>query len=170
MNMDYKYINQLLERYWECQTTLEEEAILRSFFSQEDIPASLLPYRELFVYEQTEVKENVLGEDFDAKMLSLIGEEKPVKARIVSMAHRLRPLMKAAAIVAIILTLGNAMQVPFNSSQSYEVAGTEHRNPKGESMAKRDTAVVDSLHRTSLAPQEAVPVTNGLDNQVFTVK
>ena len=25
--MDYKYIEQLLERYWECQTTLEEEAI-----------------------------------------------------------------------------------------------------------------------------------------------
>ena len=33
-NMDYKYIEQLLERYWKCETTLEEEEILRMFFSQ----------------------------------------------------------------------------------------------------------------------------------------
>lgn len=36
--MDYKYINQLLERYWRCETSLEEEDILRSFFSQKDVP------------------------------------------------------------------------------------------------------------------------------------
>ena len=36
--MDYKYINQLLERYWAAETTLEEEKILRTFFSQTDIP------------------------------------------------------------------------------------------------------------------------------------
>ena len=44
--MDYKYIEQLLERYWNCQTALEEERILRSFFSQEDVPAQLLQYKE----------------------------------------------------------------------------------------------------------------------------
>ena len=37
--MDYKYINQLLERYWNCETSLEEEGILRAFFSQKDVPA-----------------------------------------------------------------------------------------------------------------------------------
>ena len=29
--MDYKYIEQLLERYWQGETTLQEENILRSF-------------------------------------------------------------------------------------------------------------------------------------------
>ena len=43
--MDYKYINQLLERYWECKTTLEEEQILRSFFSQLCVPEELAKYR-----------------------------------------------------------------------------------------------------------------------------
>ena len=42
--MNYQYIEQLLERYWDCQTTLEEEQILRSFFKQEDVPAHLMPY------------------------------------------------------------------------------------------------------------------------------
>ena len=32
--MDYKYIEQLMERYWNAETSLEEESILRSFFSQ----------------------------------------------------------------------------------------------------------------------------------------
>ena len=44
--MDYKYIEQLLERYWECKTTTQEEQILHAFFSQEDIPESLVQYRE----------------------------------------------------------------------------------------------------------------------------
>ena len=34
--MDYKYIEQLLERYWNCETSLEEEQILRSFFHIEN--------------------------------------------------------------------------------------------------------------------------------------
>ena len=36
--MDYKYIEQLMERYWNAETSLEEESILRSFFSQENNP------------------------------------------------------------------------------------------------------------------------------------
>ena len=35
--MDYKYIKQLLERYWNCETSLEESSP-PAFFSQEDIP------------------------------------------------------------------------------------------------------------------------------------
>ena len=104
--MDYKYINQLLERYWNAETTLEEEEILRAFFSQVDIPAELERYRPLFVYEQTQPKTDVLDEDFDERMLSMIEEPTTkVKARTITMKQRLMPLFKAAAIVAIILTL-----------------------------------------------------------------
>ena len=60
--MDYKYIEQLLERYWACETTLQEEEILRTFFSQEDVPADLQKYRALFVYAQQEATQKVLGD------------------------------------------------------------------------------------------------------------
>lgn len=106
--MDYKYIKQLLERYWECETTLQEEAILRSFFSQEDVPAEFQQYKALFTYELQ--KEEVLGEDFDARILEKI---QPT-AKTVTLTSRLMPLFKAAAIVAIVLTLGNAAQAPWN--------------------------------------------------------
>ena len=54
--MDYKYIKQLLERYWRCETSLEEEEILRTFFSQKDVPGELASYKSLFEYEQSEPK------------------------------------------------------------------------------------------------------------------
>ena len=107
--MDYKYIEQLLERYWACETTLQEESILRAFFSQEEIPEALRKYQALFTYEQQ--KDEPLGEDFEARILQQIGEA-PV-AKTVSLKSRLIPLFRAAAIVAIVLTLGNAAQAPW---------------------------------------------------------
>lgn len=150
--MDYKYINQLLERYWRCETTLEEEEILRAFFAQEDIPAKLRGYRPLFVYQQQEKTANVLGDDFDERILSMLEEPKPVKARVIKMGDRLKPLFKAAAVVAIFLTLGNAMQVPFGGNEAVPTAmpGVEH----GSSVAIGDSAAIDTLQQSSLSPTE----------------
>lgn len=151
--MDYKYINQLLERYWNAETTLEEEEILRAFFSQIDIPAELEHYRPLFVYEQTQPKTDVLDEDFDERMLAMIEEPTTkVKARTITMKQRLMPLFKAAAIVAIILTLGNAMQVPFSQQNGYEgtMAATQ-TGEQGVSVAiGGDSLTVDSMQQSVL--------------------
>lgn len=121
--MDYKYIEQLLERYWECQTTLEEEAILRTFFRQGNVPTSLLPYRQLFIEEDKMANEH-LSEDFANRMLSLVDEEASLlggrmegsfcKARRVTFMRRLRPFYRAAGLVAILLTIGNAAYQSFS--------------------------------------------------------
>ena len=110
--MDYKYIEQLLERYWEGETTLQEEAILRAFFSQDDVPANLIKYKSLF---DCGLQEETLSDDFDARILEQIGGDEP-KAKIVTLASRLKPLFKAAAVVAIILTIGGALQRPWDAS------------------------------------------------------
>jgi hypothetical protein len=110
--MDYKYIEQLLERYFQCETTLKEEEILRSFFSQEDVPVWLTKYQTLFTYEAQ--KEQLLDKDFDERILTMIEQGEPVKARVVTLTQRLMPLLKAAAVVAVILTIGNAAQAPWD--------------------------------------------------------
>jgi len=150
--MDYKYIEQLLERYWECQTTLEEENILRTFFSQKDVPASLLKYRELFAYEQSEPQDDTLGDDFDRRMAALIDEPLPVHARTISLAYRLKPLFKAAAIVAIVLTLGNAAQMPFASDTRHPSTVAVPKPHKGASVAMGDSVKSDTLQRVQTAP------------------
>jgi hypothetical protein len=119
--MDYKYIEQLLERYWNAETTLEEESILRTFFRQESLPEEMLQWKPFFTLEKEEA---VLGDDFDARILKMIEAEEQggsaaapiVKAKVVTLTQRLMPLFKVAAVVAIILTLGGALQAPWDSS------------------------------------------------------
>lgn len=150
--MDYKYIEQLLERYWQCETTLEEEQILRTFFSQENVPACLLPNKDLFTYEQMNVEQQVLGDDFDQRMLEMTGEAAPVKARTISMVQRLKPLFKAAAIVAIILTLGNASQVAFQPKDNIQITENDlyEKPTDGVSVAQADTMRADSMKLSEL--------------------
>lgn len=109
--MDYKYIERLLEQYWQCETSLKEESELRAFFSSEEVPAHLLPYQDLFVYQQVQ-REAGLGDDFDARILAQI-ERPVVKAKRLTLTGRFMPLLKAAAVVAIMLSLGNAAQHTF---------------------------------------------------------
>lgn len=118
--MDYKYIEQLLDRYWNCQTTLEEEEILRSFFSQDDIPVGLLKYKSLFAYETTSVKSDVLNEDFDEKVLAMVNDQQTT-GRHISIMRRLAPLFRAAAVVCFFITLGGIVE----NSLSYRDANTK---------------------------------------------
>ena len=148
--MDYKYIEQLLERYWLCETSLEEERILRTFFSQENVPVRLMPYKDLFTYERQSLEDERLDEDFDRRMLEMVGED-TVKARTISLTERLKPLFKAAAIVAIILTLGNAMQVAMQPAEDPQIAGNtgyDEVTQEGISVAIADTMKQDSMKIT----------------------
>ncbi|MGN1260584.1 MAG: hypothetical protein ACI4UC_05720, partial [Alloprevotella sp.] len=69
--MEYSSIEQLLERYWQCETSLEEEARLRAFFNGDNVPRHLLRYKELFVYQHLQQEEH-LGDDFDARVLARV--------------------------------------------------------------------------------------------------
>lgn len=121
--MDYKYIEQLLSRYFEAESTLKEEQILKTFFAQDDeeMPVELRPYKSLFAAMESD---DVLGADFDERILAIVEdrtstendekqEETATKARVISIAERFRPLLRAAAVVAVILTLSTAINQSF---------------------------------------------------------
>ncbi len=148
--MDAKYIEQLLERYWQCETTLEEEAKLRDFFSGDNIPARLLRYKDLFVYQQLQQEER-LGEDFDARVLARV-EAPVVKVRRLTMMSRLSPLFKAAAILIVLLCMGGMMQHSFLPvSGNASITDTISEQASAPSVALSGEAAVssiDSLCRT----------------------
>lgn len=118
--MDYKYVEQLLERYWQCETSLEEESQLRAFFSEEEVPAHLLRYKDLFAYQQVQQQVG-LGADFDARILAKV-EIPVVKAKHMTLVGRFMPLFKAAAVVALILSLGNVAQHSYLAEDGSTVA------------------------------------------------
>ena len=133
--MDYKYIEQLLERYWDCETTNEEESILRTFFSQKDVPARLLKYRSLFEYQKQAVSEAPLGDDFDQKVLAAIYEDIEDSPKVVSFGSYLKQIFKAAAVVAMVLTIGDAAQWSM---------GYRPQEPAAPQMLAADTAKIDN--------------------------
>ena len=112
----------------------------------------MLQYKALFTYEQTQKEEEVLGEEFDRKMMEMINEPTTVKARTIRLTQRLMPLFKAAAVVAIILTLGNAAQVAFNQEDPYDMNMAEVQQPsEGPSVAAvSDSLKVDTLKKAEL--------------------
>lgn len=130
--MDYKYIEQLLEHYWEAQTNLEEESILRSFFNQENVPTHLRKYQALFVFQKKQ-QDLTLNEDFDARILQKIGELEPTKAptarvKRLGVFHRLQPLFRAVAVVTFIVLIGATAQkilqyTPHKQTWDYNTAG-----------------------------------------------
>lgn len=112
--MDTKKIELLLERYWEAETSLEEERTLREYFRGDDVAEELSQWKPFF---EAQAGEETLGEDFDERLMGLISDEAlVVKAKVVSLRDRLMPLFKAASVVAIILTVGGALQAPWDSS------------------------------------------------------
>lgn len=117
--MDYKYIEQLVDNYFKCETTLEEEQILRTFFAQDcdKVPEALRRYRPLFKALQ---QDSQLGDDFTRRVLDMTEGVPHVKARTVSLTERLRPLLRAAAVVAVVLALGQA--IDFSASRAAQQA------------------------------------------------
>lgn len=119
--MDYKYIEQLLERYFAAETTLQEEQILKAFFTQsvDDMPLSLCQYAPLFKMLATPHSplDSELPADFDERILRLIEEAPVVTARTVPLRERLRPLFRAAAVVAIVVTFAGAINQAFQQDE-----------------------------------------------------
>ncbi len=81
--MDSKQLEQLLEKYWNCETSLEEEKQLRGYF-QGEVPESLKETADLFRYFETQQANSVGGVDFDVAVIKKIKHQKP-EGKSVSM-------------------------------------------------------------------------------------
>ena len=163
--MDYNDIEQLLERYWQCNTTVEEEARLRRFFTQEEVPAHLLRYKSLFEYQEEQQQVQV-SDDFDARLMTRIKASEPavVKARRISSGVRLTPLLKAAAVIALVVGLGNLMQRSFFADNAEGIVpdtiGEQITAPSvalsHEAANASEQQLSDSIPHAELPPTEKV--------------
>ncbi len=121
--MDYQYIEQLIERYFAAETNLEEERILRQFFLQTDVPAHLQQWKALFAAESAWAEAR-LDDKFDQRILQLTGEVH-VQARRITMAQRLRPLLRLAAMLIFAAGVGIAVQKGADNLPGQSASKTE---------------------------------------------
>jgi len=105
---NYKYIEELLDKYWACESNLEEENTLRKFFSQEQqLPAHLQQYQPLFMYQQEE-REIRLPADFEAQLLAKITTHLAPRTShpVPRIRYRTSFFFKIAAGLLLLLSIG----------------------------------------------------------------
>ena len=95
--MDLQKINNLLEKFYNGATTLEEELFLTEFFLEYEVPEELQVDKELFLYTYNQKQQECLDTNFETKFFDKI-EKKSSKIR------KIRWITAAASII-IILTL-----------------------------------------------------------------
>jgi len=105
--MDLNRIEQLLEKYWECETTLEEEKELKTFFKGSDVPEHLKSYVPMFQYYTEEKRSGQLNDVFDkdlvAKIKGLNQGNGQSQSRVVKLFY---DMGKVAAVILVVITAG----------------------------------------------------------------
>jgi hypothetical protein len=100
MHMDSKKLEELLKKYWDCETSLEEEAQLREYFRSDSIPEHLKETAVLFRYFE-EQKAQSLDPRFDKGLVAGLKKTAPVGGgRLVRLVYN---SMKIAAGIAVLL-------------------------------------------------------------------
>ncbi|MEN8138640.1 MAG: hypothetical protein ABFR62_09410 [Bacteroidota bacterium] len=90
-----KYIEELVEKYYEGQTSMKEEETLRDFFTNEDVPTHLMYEKAQFTYYNEESK---LTNDIEFEDLNI--ENQPKKR------SKIFRFINYAAAAALLISAG----------------------------------------------------------------
>lgn len=109
--MDYSRIINLIDKYWEGETSLEEEREIRSFFNGNPVlPESLEQHRRWFSGVE-EIASAELGDDFDERILSEIArrseqETHPAEQTFRKAIFRSWRIIAASVAASLLFFLG----------------------------------------------------------------
>jgi ABC-type enterochelin transport system substrate-binding protein len=124
MLMDSNRIEELLKRYWNCETSLEEEQQLREYFRGREIPEQLKETAALFQYFEHQKKQELADSAFDHDVLKKVNA--PKKGKVVSLAYN---AMRIAAGVAVLVTATYLVRNEIRQTTPQEVVDT-YDDPK----------------------------------------
>jgi len=126
MLMDSKRIEILLERYWLCTTTLEEEEELKQFFNSDEIPDHLKEYAGLFQYFNTEKQTSSLDPSFDKELMDKIKSDRQLAGKSRRMIFN---YIKVAAAIVIVMIASFLYRKNLTPDSRPEILGT-YQDPK----------------------------------------
>ena len=108
MSYSKEYIAELLEKFMNGESSLEEEKTLREYFTgAADVPSEWRDYKSMFEY-------------FDAGMPLAAEKSSSREGGIFIKSHRLRNILLAACIAGIAVGVGFAVLAPKQNSRSID--------------------------------------------------
>jgi len=108
--MDLNRVEILLERYWNCVSTVEEENELKLLFNSNDVPDELKDSATLFKYFEQQ-KQATLNDKFSEEIIEKIKLQKSPAIRKINSGFR--NYMRVAAAVLVILAASFIFRMEF---------------------------------------------------------
>lgn len=122
--MDSRQIEQMLEKYWNCETSLEEEQLLREYFRGE-VPESLKEAADLFRYFDWQKGQKIINPHFDKEVKVRIENNAP-KGKSISLAMN---VARIAAGLLVVVTATYFVRQEIRKAYPPEVVDT-YSDPK----------------------------------------
>ena len=106
--MNTNEIEILLGKFYDGDTSLEEERSLRNYFLGRDVPVHLKGHQSLFIYHHDEQTQNLMDPDFERKLTDLINiHHEPDQTPVFQMhPNRRRFLFIAGVAASVVLLIG----------------------------------------------------------------
>ena len=122
--MDSKKIDELLNKYWNCETSLDEELQLREYFRGKDFPEQWKETATLFQYFDEHKKKTLADGSFDDQVLQRV--KTPKQGKVTRLLYN---TMRIAAGVAVLVVATWIVRVEIRKSDPQETADT-YDDPK----------------------------------------
>ncbi len=122
--MDSEKIDQLLSKYWNCETSLEEEQQLHAYFRQDNIPEHLQETATLFRYFDEHKHKSLNETGFDGELIKKI--QAPGKGMAATLLFN---SVRIAAGIAVLIAAVWLVRMEVRKSTPPEVADT-YSDPK----------------------------------------
>jgi hypothetical protein len=111
--MDTKQIKILLEKYFEGQTTLQEEQVLLDYFNSKEVAPELASFRQPFVLLRAGKDHETTGiSDFEFRLAGMIDSQQEIPER------RFRPVsfyrLAVAAAIAVLIGISGLLIIQNN--------------------------------------------------------
>ena len=185
--MDLNRVEILLERYWNCVSTVEEENELKLLFNSNDVPDELKESADLFKYFEQQ-KQATLNEKFNEEIIEKIKlQQSPT---VIKINRGFRNYMRVAAAVLVILAASFIFRMEFwqgekpklllveDTFQTPEEAYAETKKAfmliaekmnSGRKQAQKvfNKAISPSFRELRYDPFDIKPVLNPIDFVVF---
>jgi len=98
--MDSKRIEQLLEKYWACETSVEEEQVLREYFAVPANDGSMKELASMFRYFDQQRRKEMQDPALDARIHEIV---RPKRAKLRRLLHN--SIRIAAGIVVLMVAV-----------------------------------------------------------------
>jgi len=140
-------VESLLQKYFDAETSLQEEALLKNYFLTNEVPSSLEKYRSLFVTLHNQHNDNFSDIHFERKLHAKLTHKRH------SFVHHL-VLWSTAAAASLFLTFGTVYYL--ERQNNYMIVNGQRINDpeKALMMAAAKLHLVTGNFNTGLAQVE----------------